>query len=205
MAIRLSIGASRAAVIRQLLVEGFLLAVGGGVLGVVLAQAATAAFIGSATPLFPVPVNLSTEVDWRVVAVTLCFAVVATLVFALGPAWRITKPGILDDLKDQRAGSGGRGARLFGVRNLLLMSQMALSLALLVSGALFVRGALKAADATPGFSFDNGLLVEVDPGAGRVCPRAEYRGAPWPGRPPSERTGRAGREYRVDGPIRVGT
>jgi predicted permease len=170
MAIRLSIGASRTAVIRQLLVEGFLLAVAGGVLGVVLAEAATAAFIGSARPLFPVPVNLSSDVDWRVVAVTLCFAVVATLVFALGPAWRITKPGILDDLKDQRVGSGGRGARLFGVRNLLLMSQMALSLALLVSGALFVRGAFKAADATPGFSFDNGLLVEVDPALAGYTP-----------------------------------
>ncbi|MDO8835000.1 MAG: ABC transporter permease, partial [Vicinamibacterales bacterium] len=110
-----------------------------------------------------VPVDLRTEIDWRVVGMTLLFAAAATLVFALGPAWRITRPGILDDLKDRRAGLHGRRARLFGVRNLLLISQMALSLALLVSGALFVRGAINAADATPGFSFDNGLLVEVDP------------------------------------------
>ncbi len=163
VAIRLSVGASRAAVVRQFLAEGFLLAVGGSVLGVLLAQGATAVFVESATKMFAVPVDLRTEIDWRVVGTTLFFAAAATLVFALGPAWRITRPGILDDLKDRRPGIHGRRVRLFGVRNLLLISQMALSLALLVSGALFVRGAMNAADATPGFSFDNGLLVEVDP------------------------------------------
>ncbi len=164
IAIRLSLGAGRAVVIRQLLAEGLLLAVGGGLLGMVFAYGATVVFVRSIVPLMPVPIALDTTPDWRVLAVTLLFAAAATLLFALGPAWRATKPTVLDDLKDQRSEKHGRRARLLGARNLLIGSQMALSLALLVVGALFVRGALRAADATPGFTFERGLLAEIDPG-----------------------------------------
>ena len=163
IAIRLSLGAGRAAVVRQLLAEGFLLAVGGGLLGVFLAYGATVAFVQSIVPLMPVPIALDTTPDWRVMAMMVVFAALATLLFALGPAWRVTKSTVLDDLKEQRSEEHGRRARLLGARNLLIASQMALSLALLVLGALFVRGALRAADATPGFALERGLLAEIDP------------------------------------------
>ena len=179
IAIRLSLGAGRAAIVRQLLTEGFLLALCGGLFGTLLAYAATAVFIQTIVPLMPVPIEVDAAPDWRVMAATLVFAAVATMLFALGPAWRVTRPGVLGDLKEQRSEERGRRARLLGARNLLIASQMALSLALLVAGALFVRGAVKAASATPGFSFDRGLLVEVDPGLAAYSPEqsaAAHRG-----------------------------
>jgi len=178
-AIRLSLGASRATVVRQLLVEGFILALCGGVLGTLLAYGATVAFVHSIVPLMPIPIDISTSPDWRVMLATLMCAAFATIVFALGPAWRITRPSVVADLKEQPSEQHGRGARMFGMRNLLLASQMALSLTLLVAGALFVRGALKAGDATPGFSFDRGVLAEVDPSLAAYSPEqsaAAHRG-----------------------------
>ena len=170
IAIRLSLGAGRAAVVRQLLTEGFLLAACGGLFGTLLAYAATAVFIQTIVPLMPVPIEVDAAPDWRVMAATLVFAALATMLFALGPAWRVTRPGVLEDLREQRSEERGRRARLLGAKNLLIGSQIALSLALLAAGALFVRGAVKAAGATPGFSFDRGLLVEVDPGLAAYSP-----------------------------------
>ncbi len=163
IAIRLSIGASRSTVIRQLLTEGLVLSLAGGLGGLFLASGATALLLRSVTTLMPVPVVFDVSADWRVFLVTLAFAVVATLAFALGPALRVTKPDVVHDLKAQAGEDRSRRARLFGTRNLLLASQVALSLSLLVTGALFVRGAVNAANATPGFGLDRGLLVEVDP------------------------------------------
>jgi len=179
IAIRLSLGASRAAVVRQLLVEGFILALCGGALGILLAYGATVTFIQSVAPLTPMPIDISTSPDWRVMVATLLFAALATMAFALGPAWQVTRPGVAADLREQPSDQRGRRARMFGARHLLLASQMALSLALLVVGALFVRGAIKAADATPGFSFDRGLLAEVDPSLAAYSPArsaAAHRG-----------------------------
>ena len=179
IAIRLSLGANRIAVIRQLLVEGFILALCGGVVGTLLAYGATVAFVQSVVPLMPIPIDLSTSPDWRAMVATLVCAALATMAFALGPAWRVTRPDVVADLKEQPSAQQGRGARMFGARNLLMGSQMALSLALLVAGALFVRGALKAADATPGFALDRGLLAEIDPSLAAYSPAqsaAAHRG-----------------------------
>ncbi len=163
IAIRLSIGASRAAVVRQLLVEGSLLSLGGGAVGLLLGRWAMTLLVRSIAPLMPMPFDVGLAVDWRMAGATLGFAVVATVVFALGPALKATRPGTIDALKENAGEDRGRRAWLFGARNLLLAGQVALSLALLVAGALFVRGALKAADATPGFALDRGLVVEADP------------------------------------------
>ena len=204
IAIRLSLGAGRGAVIRQLLAEGFLLAVGGGLLGMVLAYGATVAFVRSVVPLMPVPIALDTTPDWRVLAVTLLFAALATLLFALGPAWRVTKPTVLDDLKEQRSEEHGRRARLLGARNLLVASQMALSLALLVVGALFVRGALKAADATPGFSLDRGAARRDRPEPGGVFAREERRRASRPAGAPQDDAGHRGGQHGIARAVRGG-
>jgi predicted permease len=164
MAIRLSIGASRVALVRQLLTEGFVLSAGGGLLGLVLAYWATSLLVRSISPLMPFPILLQVAPDWRVLAATFGFATAATLFFALGPALRATRPSVVNELREQAGEDRVRHARLLGARNLLLASQVALSLALLVAGALFVRGAVKAAGATPGFPLERGLVVEVDPG-----------------------------------------
>ena len=164
IAIRLSMGASRVAVVRQLLVEGFLLSLGGGVAGLTLGHWAMVTLVRSIAPLLPMPFDVPMILDWRATAATLAWATLATIVFALGPALKATRPGVIDELKEQAGEDRSRRAWLFGARNLILGGQIALSLALLVTGALFVRGALKAADATPGFPLERGMVVEVDPG-----------------------------------------
>jgi predicted permease len=163
IAIRLSLGASRLAIVRQLLVEGLLLSLGGGAVGMTLGHWAMVLLVRSVAPLMPMPFDVPMVLDWRMTAGTLAFAALATVVFALGPAMKATRPGTIEELKEQAGEDRGRRAWLFGARNLLLAAQIALSLALLMTGALFVRGALKAADATPGFPLDRGMVVEVDP------------------------------------------
>jgi len=163
IAIRLSLGAGRLAVVRQLMAEGLLLALIGGVLGLMIGHWAMVLLLRSVAPMLPIPLDVGLSLDWRMSAATLAFAGLATVVFALGPALKATRPGVIEELKEQAGEDRRRRAWLFGARNLLLAGQIALSLALLVTGALFVRGALKAAAATPGFSLDRGLLVEVDP------------------------------------------
>lgn len=162
IAIRLSIGASRSAVVRQLLTEGFVLALVGGLAGLAAGRWAMALLVRSVAPLVPMPIDLDVSLDWRVTSVTLAFAAVATLLFALGPALKATRPGVVDELKEQPGEDRGRRGHLLGARNLMLAGQMALSLALLVTGALFVRSAVKATGATPGFPLDRVVLVEVD-------------------------------------------
>ena len=163
IAIRLSVGASRMAVVRQLLVEGFVLSLCGGALGLTLGHWAMVMLVRSIAPLLPVPFDIEMALDWRTTAAMLASAAIATIVFALGPALKATRPGVIEELKEQAGEGRGRRAWLFGARNLLLGGQVALSLALVVTGALFVRGALKAANATPGFPLERGMVVEADP------------------------------------------
>ena len=163
IAIRLSLGAGRLAIVRQLLTEGFLLSLTGGAVGLTLGHWAMVLLIRSVAPLMPMPFDVPMALDWRMTGATLAFAALATIVFALGPALKATRPGVIGELRQQPAEGRSRRAWLFGARNLLLAGQVALSLALLVTGGLFVRGAVKAAGATPGFSLDRGVVVEVDP------------------------------------------
>lgn len=163
IAIRLSLGAGRSAVVRQLLVEGLLLSLAGGTVGLAVGHWAMILLMRSIGPVLPMPLDVHMPLDWRMVEATLAFAALATVTFALGPALKATRPSVIVELKEQAGEDRGRTAWLFGARNLLLAGQMALSLALLVTGALFVRGALKAAAADPGFSLQRGLILEVDP------------------------------------------
>ena len=166
IAVRLSLGAGRLAIVRQLLLEGLVMSLAGGAVGLVAGRWAMTLLTRSVAPLITMPVDLDMSLDARMTAATLALAAVATVAFALGPAVKATKPGVVEELKEQAGEDRSRRARLFGARNLLLAGQMALSLALLVTGALFVRGALKAAAATPGFTLDRGVVVEVDPSLG---------------------------------------
>ena len=162
IAIRQSLGGGRRRVIRQLLTEGLLLSIAGSAIGLVVADWAINALMVSVMPMVPFDVNLpELAVDGRVLAATVVFSAMATLFFGLGPAWKLTRIDLVPDLKQQMGGGGGR--RLLAGRNLLVVAQVALSLTLLTGGGLFVQGALSAAGRDPGFSLEQGLLVEVDP------------------------------------------
>ncbi len=165
IAVRLAVGAGRGRVLRQLLTEGLLLAVLGGLAGILLSVWATnalAALAGSGMRsdflvFNPLP-------DARVFGASLGFCVLATLMFAFGPAWRLARVDVNADLKGNAAElPDGRGPRFFLLRNGLVVSQVALSLSLLVAGAMFARSALRALEADPGFSFGSNFYAQLRP------------------------------------------
>jgi len=165
IAIRLAIGGSRLDILRQLFTEGLVLALLGGAAGLAVAFWSTSAMVRSMAMLAPIDLVYSAGPDVRVLFATMAFCLLSTLLFGLGPALRLSRPSLLPALKDGPAEdlAGGKPRRLFARRNVLVMSQIALSLMLLTAAGLFVRSSLAVAHVEPGFRLDHEVRVEVDP------------------------------------------
>jgi predicted permease len=166
MAIRLALGGGRTRIVRQLLTEGLILSLLGGAAGLLLARWTTNLLVASLIPRIPMfNIVFEASLDLRVLAATFAFCVLATILFGLGPAWKLSRLEVVTNLKEQ-AGEDRRasaGLSLFAPRQLLVIGQMALSLALVTTAGLFIRTAQKAGQAGPGYRLENVLLVEVDP------------------------------------------
>ena len=163
IAMRMALGGGRGRIVRQLLTEGLTLSLLGGVGGVILGYWGVNLLVATLVPLSPVPISFDGSPDIRVLAATLAFCVFSTLVFGLGPAWKLARTDVVPELKEQSGEGGHKGrARWFGARNILVASQIALSLGLLTAAGLFTKGALKASEADPGYSLDRQLLAAVD-------------------------------------------
>jgi putative ABC transport system permease protein len=164
IAIRLAVGGSRRRIIVQLLTEGLLLSLTGAAAGLVLAYWATAALVRSLAGVFPLAIEFDAKPDLAVVLATSAFAILATLMFGIGPSLKLSRADLVNDLKDDAASrSSSLFGRRFSSRNVLVVGQIALSLMLLSAGGLFARSALHAAAANPGFSYDRALLASIDP------------------------------------------
>jgi predicted permease len=164
LAIKSSLGGSRGRITRQLLTEGMLLALAGGAIGLLLSTWATKTLLTSVGSLLPVELNLPEfGLDWRVLAGTAAFSLLASLVFSASTAWTLTGRAAVTDLQRYVGEQWGR-PRGVGVSNRMAVEQVALSLLLLTSGGLFMRSASSATTADPGFPLDRALLVEIDPG-----------------------------------------
>src|SRR5213082_2281911 len=167
IAVRLAVGAARWRIVRQLLCEGFLLAVCGGAIGLVLSAWGNDVLLQQLRSLLA-SVNFSFVVKLRpditVLAITLLFCLMATMLFSLGPALKATKADLVKDLKEQVGEPAriGRLIRFFAPRHISVMAQIALSLMLLFAAGLFFRGALKAAGLNPGFVAAGDLITEFD-------------------------------------------
>src|SRR5947207_8484837 len=167
IAVRLAVGASRWRIVRQLLCEGFLLAIFGGAIGLVLSAWGNDVLLQQLQGLLS-SVNFSVIIklrpDLAVLAVTFLFSLLATMLFSLGPALKATKADLVNDLKQQVGEPAriGRFSRFFAPRHISVMAQIALSLMLLFSAGLFFRGALKAAGLYPGFNPAGDLISEFD-------------------------------------------
>ena len=167
IAVRLAVGASRWRIVRQLLCEGFLLALCGGAIGLVLSAWCNDLLLQQLRSLLA-SINFSFVVKLRpdavVLSVTFLFCLLATMLFSLGPALKSTKADLVNDLKQQVGESArvGRFNRFFAPRNISVMAQIALSLMLLFAAGLFFRGALKAAGLNPGFVATGDLISEFD-------------------------------------------
>src|SRR5207249_4125361 len=141
IAIRLAVGGNRRQIVRQLLTEGFVLALAGGGAGFVLGVWSSGLLAGSMKRLLPFEIVWMGGANVPVLLATIVFSITATFAFALGPALRISRPAIAFDLKELAGEDAGRRHRSLGHPPVVI--QIAFSLALLTASALFIRGAAR--------------------------------------------------------------
>ncbi len=162
VAVRLAMGATRWRLIRQLLTESVLLALVGATAGLFLAYGINQLLMAFKPP-FPPPFTfiLDLSFDIRTFAFTFLLAVVTGVIFGLVPAMQASRPDVLPALKDESNTEGPR-VRWLNLRNALVVAQVALSLALLISTGLFVRTLRYAQQIDLGFKPDQVLAVSFN-------------------------------------------
>ncbi|HEY3662281.1 MAG TPA: ABC transporter permease [Chthoniobacterales bacterium] len=162
IAIRLALGASRGRIVRQLLCEGFVLALTGGVFGMVLGLWSSDFLVASLGKALPIDMVWSTGLSVPVLLATFAFCLFGTLAFALGPALKLSKAAVIGDLKEHAGEDKVVRRWKFLPRHPLVVVQIAFSLALLTAAALFIRGANKAAAVDTGLQTKSNYLLELD-------------------------------------------
>lgn len=169
IAIRLSLGASRARVIRQLLVESVMLAIAGAIIGGLFAQGGIKALV-LLIPEGLIPREADIRMNVTVLAFSLGIAVFTALIFGLAPALQTARRDMVEPLKSSGKGTGGgfRGGRL---RNVLVVAEVALSLMLLAGAGLLMRSFVNLQRQDLGFVPDNILVARLP------LPRGQYNTA----------------------------
>ncbi len=162
IAVRLSLGATRGQLVRQLLVESLLLSTAGAVAGIVLATALTRGLL-LLVPTEGNPLLIRPDPDPRILAFTLVLTVVTGLAFGLIPALRASQPDLWSTLKDTVGAIAGGGGSLF-LRKGLVAAQVALSFLLLFGAGLFVRSLQNLQETDTGFrDIDTLVTFQVSP------------------------------------------
>src|SRR5580698_5994863 len=159
LAVRQALGARRTRVIRQLLTESLVLAVAGGAVGVALAAIANRLLLRMVSDgLDPIPLDVS--IDTRLLLFTIAVTIVTASIFGTVPAFRATRPQLTDALK---AGRGPLGASTKNpLAKALVVSQVALSLVLMVGAGLFLRTLVNLNQVDTGFNKENVLRLDID-------------------------------------------
>jgi putative ABC transport system permease protein len=158
IAIRLALGASRGRLIRQLLTESILLALIGGVAGLCVGLWTADLIPGFFPPGEASGIDLS--LDWRVLGFTTVVTLVTGVLFGLAPALQASRPDMVSSLKDEKGRV--RGGMRFGLRNVLVTAQIAISVLLLVGAGLFLRSLRSAVKFDPGFESQHLLLASLN-------------------------------------------
>jgi putative ABC transport system permease protein len=171
IAVRMAIGAGRARILRQLLTESVLLAFAGAAFGLFFAWLAMAPLVSLAANAIPNvgPIGL----DGRVLAFSMSLALLAGILFGLAPALQTAKLDLRGVLNDASRGTTG-GTRRQQFRNILVVSEVALALILLVGAGLLIRSFERLQDVSPGFQPANLLVADV-PLSPRAYPKAPQR------------------------------
>jgi macrolide transport system ATP-binding/permease protein len=164
IAVRLTLGGSRSRLIRQLLTESFLLALLASLAGLLLAFWATSLLTSfEFKSLIPIPtLALDLKLDWRIVSYLLLISMATGIAFGLAPALQSSKPNLVAFLKEE-GNAIATSSRRFSLRNLFVVTQVTVSLVLLIAGGLFARGLFKGLLVDPGFRSDNVLVLSLDP------------------------------------------
>jgi len=159
-AVRLTLGASRARLVRQLLTESTLLALAGGVSGLLIAYWCKD-LLRWFVPPAPLPIDMNPTLNARVLVFAGAVIALTTFAFGLVPASQASSSSMMNALKESAAAVTGapRRARL---RKALVVAQVALSLVLLISAGLFLRALINAKAADVGFSTRQGVLAAID-------------------------------------------
>jgi macrolide transport system ATP-binding/permease protein len=160
IAVRLAIGAGRWRLVRQLLTESVLLALAGGVLGVLIAYAIVEAFGAWPPPAGALPLTLEFSLDTRVLFFALAISCVTGLAFGLAPALRTARPELVPSLKDESF-VPDEHARRFNLKNALIVLQVAISLALLIGSGLFLRSLNEAQRIDTGYAVSQLLTLNL--------------------------------------------
>jgi len=156
LAIRTAMGAGRARLIRQMLVESVMLAIAGGATGLLLAYAAIPPLQTLSAGEIPRVENVT--IDAGVLVFTLATSVLTGVIFGLVPAWQALRTNLNDVLKEggRTASGGGRW-----LRNALVVSEVAISIVLLVGASLLLRSFARVTSVDPGFRAENVLSFRV--------------------------------------------
>jgi predicted permease len=174
IAVRLSLGASRGQLIRQLLVESMVLSFAGGAAGVLLALAMTKGLL-ALVPTEGNPLLIHAQPDLRILSFTLGLTFLTGLIFGLVPAMRASRPDLWTTLKDAVGSIAGSSGSLF-LRKGLVTAQVALSFLLLFGAGLFVRSLQNLKSVDTGFrDLDNLITFQVSPAlSGYDAPRTVH-------------------------------
>ena len=151
LGVRAAIGAGRGRLVQQLLSEGLMLAAVGGAAGVLIAVWAGGLISGFGMATFPVGIDFNVSLDATVLTFAIGVSLLTALLFSLAPAWSASKLDLMETLKEQGGGEVGAGRRRITLRHALVIGQLALSLVLLVAGALLARGLIVARSTDIGF------------------------------------------------------
>jgi predicted permease len=174
IAVRLSIGAGRRRLVRQLMTESLMVAVTGGAVGLLVAYGGIALLETLSVPSDP-PNVLSVQLDWRVVLFSLVAALASCAFFGLAPAWQTVRMDFVSALK--AGGQGASGRRGFG-RDVLVSGQIALAMVVLIAAGMFLAGFRKMLVTAPDFRTDHLIGMDTAPALVHYSPeqtRAFYR------------------------------
>jgi predicted permease len=165
MAVRLALGAGRWRLVRQLLTESFLLALAGGIAGVVFAQWTLGSLVGSLRQGVGAQ-GLEAQLDSRVLLFALAVSILTGVLFGIGPALRATRTSLQTTLKDQGA-SVSEGKANVQLRKWLMTSQVALTAMLLASAGYFVRSLMNLEHQNLGVKIDHVVQFSISPSLNR--------------------------------------
>lgn len=161
IAVRLSLGASRLRVVRQLLTESVMLAVPGGLFGVAIAAAGSRFLIWLLSDGRP-DFSLRVDLDWHILAFTIGVVLATGVLFGLAPALQATRVDLTPALKESRASAPSRHGKRIGLGQFLVVAQIALSLLLVLGAAIFVRTLANLHSVAIGFNTERLLTFSLD-------------------------------------------
>ena len=193
IAIRLSMGAPARRILRQLLTESIVLALAGGLLGVLLAYRSVPAIV-SLMPQYSVPHEADISVNGRVVLLTFAVSVMTGILFGMAPALQLARADVAQAMQSGSRGSseGGRGGK---IRNALIVAEVALTIIVLTGASISIRGFLALERVPLGYQPENVLAMNIN------IPQGSY--TTW-----TARNGffeRLGAEFRVIPGVRTAT